>query len=185
MDHNPGRACYEKNVSAKQSKTQPHAWFPSPHGNEERTTGIKPPARQRPSAVDTVTSAAKPASGAPNPHGFPRSQRLTSTAQFSRVFAKPLRSSDRFFTVLARDNGDFSPRLGLAISRRRAKRAVQRNRLKRLARDVFRQQEPMPSCDFVVLAGSAAATADNGVLRDSLERHFSRLAQLADHTRDG
>jgi ribonuclease P protein component len=185
MDHNPGRACYEKNVSAKQFKTQPHAWISSPHGNQERPTGIKPPARQGPSAVDTVASASKPACGSPGPHGFPRSQRLTTAADFSRVFAKPRRSSDQYFTVLARDNGDLGPRLGLAISRRRAKHAVQRNRIKRLARDAFRQHEPLSSCDFVVLAGAAAAAADNGVLRGSLERHFARLTQLADQTLHG
>ena len=38
----------------------------------------------------------------PDTAGFPPDQRLHTAAEFGRVFAEPARSSDRFFTVLAR-----------------------------------------------------------------------------------
>ena len=67
----------------------------------------------------------------PDTAGFSPDQRLHTPAEFGRVFAEPARSSDRFFTVLARPTGRSAARLGLTVARRVAKRAVDRNKLKR------------------------------------------------------
>lgn len=67
-------------------------------------------------------------------------------------------------------------RLGLAIAKKQIRRAVDRNRLKRIIREVFRRQDNKSSAyDFVVMARSAAANADNPALRASLQKHFDRL----------
>lgn len=71
-------------------------------------------------------------------------------------------------------------RLGLTISRRSAKRAVDRNRLKRLARESFRSQCGLPAWDFVVLARPDAARADKQTLRASLDEHFKQLSRRAE-----
>ena len=101
------------------------------------------------------------------------------------MFARPLRSSDRYFTVLARPGSCDNPRLGLAISKRIDKRASARNRLKRLSREVFRCQKELPALDFVVLARRDAPGAGNEILRDSLQRHFDRIARRAEAGRNG
>jgi ribonuclease P protein component len=111
--------------------------------------------------------------------GFSPDQRLRRPAEFGRVFAEPKRSSDRFFTVLARPSGRSAARLGLTVSRRAAKRAVDRNKLKRLARESFRHQTSLPPWDFVVLARAGADRAERRVLRASLDRHFEQLTTAA------
>lgn len=69
-------------------------------------------------------------------------------------------------------------RLGLAVSKRAAKRAVDRSRLKRLARESFRRESTLVGCDVVVIARPAAAGATNAELRASLGAHFERLRAL-------
>jgi ribonuclease P protein component len=104
---------------------------------------------------------------------------LHTAAEFGRVFAEPARSTDRFFTVLARSSGGTYARLGLTVPRRTAKRAVHRNRIKRLARESFRHQIGLPPWDFVVLARPGADRAERGLLRASLDKHFAQLKRAA------
>ena len=126
-----------------------------------------------------LPNAAGSAAAARSARFSPR-QRLHTAKDFGRVFGEPVRSSDRYFTVLARSSGADVARLGLTISRRVAKNAVDRNRLKRLARESFRLQPALPACDFVVLAKAGACDAERGPLRESLDRHFARLtAQIS------
>jgi len=115
----------------------------------------------------------------PRPAGFSPRQRLHTSKEFGRVFADPARSSDRFFTVLGRANGLDLARLGLTISRRAAKKAVDRNKLKRLARESFRMQQSLPAWDFVVTAKTGSDKTERRLLRESLDRHFARLTATA------
>ena len=119
-----------------------------------------------------------------SPSRFPRRQRLTKTVEFGRVFARPVRSTDRYFTVLARPGTCDNSRLGLAISKKVDKRAAARNRLKRLSREVFRCQE-LPEWDFVIMAKRDAPAAENGILIESLQGHFRRIARQAEAGRHG
>jgi ribonuclease P protein component len=56
---------------------------------------------------------------------------------------------------------------------------VDRNKLKRLARESFRQQRALPPWDFVVRARPGADRAARPELRASLDRHFEQLANAA------
>jgi ribonuclease P protein component len=106
---------------------------------------------------------------------LPPLKRLLSPAEFRHVLKRPKRSSDAYFTILARKGPSRTARIGLTVSKRAAKRAVDRNRIKRLVREVFRMEQELPNWDFVVVAKPSAKAATNPVLRASLERHFSRL----------
>ncbi|HEU4620353.1 MAG TPA: ribonuclease P protein component [Gammaproteobacteria bacterium] len=118
----------------------------------------------------------------PGSAGFPPAKRLRRSHDYSRVFANPARSSDRYFTVLARQNELGAARLGLAISRKAASRAVDRNKLKRIARETFRKQS-LPPLDFVILARADAAAAARPALRASLAAHFAKLSKGAPPSR--
>ncbi|MDG4549322.1 MAG: ribonuclease P protein component [Candidatus Contendobacter sp.] len=109
---------------------------------------------------------------------FPRRARLTGRNAFAHVFAQPVKSSDRYFTVLARPNALDHPRLGLAISRKVAPSAVARNRIKRIARDSFRHHQGwLGGLDCVVMGRVGLVEPDNAVLFAALQRHWRRLAQ--------
>lgn len=103
--------------------------------------------------------------------------RLRHAREFERVFERGRRGADDCFTVIAAANGGDNPRLGLAISKRRTPRAVDRNRIKRIVRESFRHHAAsLPAVDIVVLARSGSARRDNARLFASLDGHWRRLA---------
>jgi len=109
---------------------------------------------------------------------FGRDYRLLSQTDFSRVFQDPRKSTDRWLTVLASPNRFERPRLGLAISRKNARRAVQRNRIKRVMRESFRlNQNQLTGLDIVILSRREAGSASKRQLRSSIERHWTRITK--------
>ena len=109
---------------------------------------------------------------------FTRENRLLDAAAFGRVFDKATRSRDKLFTVLCRRNDTDTARLGLAISKKQCRRATGRNRIKRIIRESFRQQQELLSgLDLVVINQSGAATASNRELDDSLNEHWQRCSK--------
>lgn len=96
------------------------------------------------------------------------------------MFADPTRYANRHFTLLIRRRTTGPARLGLAISKKQAKRAVDRNRLKRLIRESFRhRQHQMPTLDVVAMARRAAVAADCETLRESLDTLFGKAQKQA------
>lgn len=109
---------------------------------------------------------------------LPRQQRLLKSREFQHVFRRSRRESDALFMVCARYSEQDEPRLGLAISRKHARRAVDRNRIKRQARETYRHLGPqLARADFVVVNRAGATTASPAALRDSLRRHFLALSR--------
>ena len=107
---------------------------------------------------------------------FPPQLRLKKPAEFKSVFAKPVKSSDAYFTLLAVKNDFDHPRLGLAIAKKNIRKAVHRNVIKRAVRENFRiQQQNLGNIDIVVLARREAVDAPLELLRKSLEKHWLRL----------
>jgi len=109
---------------------------------------------------------------------FTRQQRLLKAQDYTYVFEQPIKSADPYLTILARANGLDLARLGLAISKKRLKRAVDRNRLKRLIRESFRHhQSLLAGLDCVVLAKNGVVQANNHTLLFSLARHWQQLSR--------
>ena len=115
----------------------------------------------------------KPSSGAE----FNSTHKLIKAIEFKTVFKKPVVSSDQFFKVLARLNQEENSRLGMAVSRQVDKRAVGRNRIKRVVRESFRHRYSAEKVclDIVVLPRRETATICNKRLFRSLQGHWSRL----------
>jgi ribonuclease P protein component len=78
-----------------------------------------------------------------------------------------------------RPNGLGHARLGLAISKRASKHAVERNRLKRLLRESFRRiRDQLPPVDVVVMARDVAAGVPGAELLAEADVLWRRLAAV-------
>ncbi|EGV52625.1 ribonuclease P protein component [Candidatus Endoriftia persephone] len=109
---------------------------------------------------------------------LPRNCRLLKPGDFRRVFSSGKRSADVYFTVLARNNGLGRARLGLAISKKRCRRAVDRNHLKRLIRESFRESQTLLSgMDIVVLNKRFIPETRNRRYFVSLSKHWRVLIE--------
>ena len=87
-----------------------------------------------------------------------------------------VRASDPYFMVIARPNGLEHARLGLAVGVKAAGNAVNRNRVKRLVRESFRQrQSGLSGLDLVVNARAAAGKASNAELTGSIADLWNRI----------
>lgn len=83
--------------------------------------------------------------------------------------------------MLYRPSGRAEARLGLAVAKKHLRRAVARNRIKRLIRESFRHhRQALAGLDLVVLVKPGIDAADNRSLHASLARHWKRLQAAAD-----
>ncbi len=107
---------------------------------------------------------------------FAKSYRLSCKKDFNFVFDKAERVSDRNFLILFRKQDKSSARLGLAVAKKHAKLAVQRNRIKRVIRESFRaEQSSMPTVDVVVMIRPRATQASKKQLFISLKKLWQEM----------
>jgi ribonuclease P protein component len=109
--------------------------------------------------------------------GFGLERRIRRRAEFQQVYEHGVRIRGRYSTVFLRPNPLGVGRLGIAASKKLGG-AVQRNRAKRLIREIFRRCNHTPGLDVVVVprrelldAGFAALERD---YRTIVERHGRR-----------
>ena len=84
---------------------------------------------------------------------FARRYRLTKTDEFSSVFGfrKAIRGKLLMLHHQPRPEGQTEARLGLVVGKKQLKRAVDRNRVKRIVREQFRlRRANLPAVDLVV-----------------------------------
>jgi ribonuclease P protein component len=112
---------------------------------------------------------------------FPRHVRLLTSRDFQAVFRdNTSRLSDQNWTLLALQNKFDYARLGMAISKRVLKNAVDRNRIKRIVRESFRcHQIDLCGLDVVVMCKGDVKELENMELFDSLNGLWKRVTNSA------
>lgn len=119
------------------------------------------------------------------PNAFTRQRRLPGKADFDRVFAHAtIRLNSHPFLVLATSGVGEESRIGMVVGKRHAKRAVDRNRIRRRIRESFRLHHWPTTLDVVILARPGAGACDGDALAVSLDQLWSRLhAKLNDRSK--
>ena len=110
---------------------------------------------------------------------FGKAKRLLNAKEYSRVFdGTEAKASHKRLLLLAKRNNSSRHRLGLVIARKNVRLAVERNRIKRVAREFFRTlQEEEPGMDVVLLARHGLDQLDNAELSTILRQQWQVLGR--------
>src|SRR5260221_12775709 len=109
--------------------------------------------------------------------GFSRTERIRRRAEYQQIYERGTRVHGRYLTLFTLSNALPIGRLGIAATRKLGG-AVDRNRAKRLIREVFRRNKLAPGFDVVVVPKrellDASLTALDTEFRHTLERSLRR-----------
>jgi ribonuclease P protein component len=82
---------------------------------------------------------------------FAKQAKIVKTDDFSSVFNLRKRIANKYLVMRYRINDKNTARLGLIVSKKTAKLAVQRNYMRRIMRELFRlNQHNLPAMDLVI-----------------------------------
>ena len=113
---------------------------------------------------------------------FQPEQRLLCSSDFQAVFDQTVfKVGETSFLLLVRPNGLDHARLGLVIAKRKVRRSVDRNRLKRVVRESFRlYQKQLPQVDIIFMARQDVAVIASPDFRIALVNAWKRLCRWAE-----
>ncbi len=107
---------------------------------------------------------------------FDKTQRLLRKSEYDDVFQQAQKMVTAEVILLYRANNLGHARLGLVIAKKKIPMAHDRNRLKRLLRETFRQS-CLPAVDVIVLARQGIDVS-NSITTVKLSKTWDKLATL-------
>lgn len=121
--------------------------------------------------------------GPPSDRRFLRAERLCTSGEFARTFAKKLSAADHALVVYLSDNGLAWSRLGV-ITPKRVGNAVRRNAVRRRIREAFRKnKDTLPKGFDIIYLARPGANAIPGYLEESVLALAARAARKAERRR--
>ena len=114
-------------------------------------------------------------------YGFSTAVRLRCAADYKSVFdGALLKVHQPHFLFLAKRSELPNSRLGIVVAKKKVRRAHERNRVKRLARESFRlHQQQLDDLDIVVMPKAGIDTISNAELHLQLQNAWQKLQRLA------
>ena len=163
----------EAYISAEYPSSRTHARVSRSHEHEKRPAGAQAPPCEGPQAVDRQQRI-----GLNRVAGFSRDERIRRRVEYQKIYDRGARVHGRLLTLFALPNQLPYGRLGIAASRKLGG-AVQRNRAKRLIREVFRRNKPAPGFDIVVVPKRELLDASLTALEIEFRQVLSRSLRRA------
>ena len=114
-------------------------------------------------------------------YSFSPSVRIRCAADYKCVFDGALfKVHQPHFLFLAKNSEQHSSRLGIVVAKKKVRRAHERNRVKRLARESFRlHQQQLDLLDIVVMPKVGIEAIPNAELQQQLQFAWQKLQRLA------
>ena len=101
---------------------------------------------------------------------FPKELKIRKTSQYDEIFGKGKRLRSKHFDILYVQNAQGHSRAGLVVGKKNVRSAVKRNRIKRVVREVFRNNKSLfDSLDVVFLAKKGSDTLNYSSVKREIE----------------
>jgi ribonuclease P protein component len=160
----------KKNISAEPAPSQPDPWLSGPNEHEKRAAGLEAPPREGPQTADGQQRIEQ---------RFRPSEHIRRRSEFQSVYDRGVKAHGPLCTLFLLPNGRPEGRLGIAATRKLGG-AVERNRAKRLIREVFRRNKIAPGADVVVVPRRALLDASLTALEAEYRRLVERSSRVID-----
>jgi ribonuclease P protein component len=107
---------------------------------------------------------------------FPKANRVLKRGTFRQVYEKGRKFHTKYFTAFIFENADLLPRLGITATRKMGN-SVERNRARRLVREVFRKNKRLVPSGIDIIINVKRSLAE-AVFQD-LETDFISFLERA------
>jgi len=189
----PEELTREAYISAASQAAEAHARLSQTHANARRPHRAQAAAQKRPQAAgghhrqEVVAGFLASADGQQErkmalgagrrSESFRPSERLRKRSEFVRVQSQGRKVSTPHFLLFVLAGPAEGARLGVTVSRK-VGGATERNRIKRLVREVFRRNKPMfpPHRDVVLVAKRMASNLDYAGVLDELRQALRKCS---------
>ena len=161
------RARYEKNLSTSRKKEIKGAWVSRENEHYGRTAhsqeaDVQGPAQSHSEALEEMSFVVS--------LSFPKELKIRTNSEYEEIFGKSKRLSTDHFNILFAPNSLGYPRMGLVVAKKAVPGAVERNRIKRVLREVFRLNKPLfGSMDVVFVAKKGSERLDYSLAKKEIE----------------
>jgi ribonuclease P protein component len=94
---------------------------------------------------------------------------------FNLVFSNAEKFAEKFFLFLVSKNKDNYSRLGLIVAKKNVKLATKRNKIKRIVRESFRNQQELKNLNIIFIAKKEIDNLNSKELRDQLDKQWEKI----------